>query len=205
MDKVLRRLAGWSAIITILAVIGGCSFPKPTQETIQSPTNNSSPETSLKSLSLPLPKTAIGIGQVASIKDKNLNVEFRVNGTREHQGEKVLQPSSGNKWILVNTTITNKGQKPVTFSVASFELTDSQNKQYDVALLAAALEDVKSPTGQINPGEQNTGEVPFEVPKSAHGLKLLFKPNSSDCEALAAQPKASNTINCEPIVVKLEN
>ncbi len=204
MNQLFRRLAGWSSTITLLALIVGCSSTEPIQKASQSQSNHSSPETSSKSLAQPLPKTTYDIGQVVSIKDKNLNVEFIVNATREHKGKQVLQPSSGNKWILVKTTITNKGQKPKTFSVASFELIDSNNKQYDVALLAAALDDVQSPTGQFNPGEQHSGEVPFEVPESAKGLKLLFKPNGSDCEALASKPKASSTLNCEPIVVKLD-
>lgn len=202
MNQFLKRLTGRSVLITLVALIVGCSSTKPTQN--QNPSNNSSPETGAKSLAQSLPKTTYNIGQVVSIKDKNLNIEFTVNGIREHKGKKVLQPSSGNKWILVKTTIANKGQKPETFSVVSFELIDNKNKQYDVALLAAALDEVQSPTGQIVPGERHSGEVPFEVPKSAKGLKLLFKANSSDCEALASKQKASNTLNCEPIVVKLD-
>jgi hypothetical protein len=81
---------------------------------------------------------------------------------------------------------------------------DSKNNQYEVALLAAALEDVKSPTGQIKPGDERRGEVAFEVPENAQGLKVLFQPNRNACEALASKPKASETLNCEPIAIELK-
>jgi hypothetical protein len=86
----------------------------------------------------------------------------------------------------------------------SFELRDSKNNQYEVALLAAALEDVKSPTGQIKSGEKRQGEVAFEVPERARGLKLLFQPNRSACEAVASKPKGAETLNCEPVAIELK-
>ncbi len=116
----------------------------------------------------------------------------------------MIRPNPGSKWIVVSSTITNKGQEAKTVSVVSFELVDSNNNQYEVALLAAALEDIKSPTGQIKPGEERHGEVAFEVPEHTKGLKLLFQPNRSACEALASKPKASETLNCEPVAIALK-
>ena len=117
----------------------------------------------------------------------------------------MLKPNKGNKWILVDTTIVNKGQKSETLSVVSFQLIDSANKPYEVALLAEALDDVKSPTGELNPGDERRGEVAFEVPEKAQGLKLVFSPNSNECKVPDSQPKASESINCKPIVVSLPN
>ena len=211
MNQLFRKLTGWTATITLLALVAGCSSPKSPPNTSQSTgassqssSNNSSQETRLKPSVQPLPKSTYGVGQVVSIKDKKLNVQFTVNGTREHKGKGVIKPNRGHKWIVVDTTIANKGQEAKTFSIVSFELIDRQNHPYEVALLAGALDDIKSPTGQINPGDQRRGEVAFEVPESVKELKLLFKPNSGDCEAPASKPKASGTLNCEPIVVKLE-
>ena len=144
------------------------------------------------------------MGDVVSIKDKNLSLQFKVNGIREHPGKGVIKPSSGHKWIVVSTTIANKGQEAKTLSVVSFELMDSQNNPYEVALLAGALEDVQSPTGSIQAGDQRRGEVAFEVPERAQGLKLLFQPNRDACEAVAGQPKAAETVNCEPVAIKLK-
>jgi len=212
MNHVFRKLTGWTATLTLLALVTACSSTKPPQDRAKStPTstqsssrNPSAQESSVQPSTAPLPKTTHNMGEVVSVKDKNLSLQFQVNGIREHPGKGVIQPNSGHKWIVVSTTIANKGQEAKTFSVVSFELMDSQNNPYEVALLAGALEDVKSPTGSIKPGDQRRGEVAFEVPENAQGLQLLFQPNRDVCEAVARQPKTSETVNCEPVAIKLK-
>lgn len=210
MYQKFKDFTAWSAAIALLALVGACSSTPPTQNTseatptaTQSASNPSSEKAALKPSGVSLPKTTHKIGEVISINDKNPSLELTVNGIREHQGQGVIQPNRGNKWIVVSTTIANKGAEPTTLSIVSFEVVDNKNKPYEVALLASALEDVKSPSGEIKPGEERRGEVTFEVPEGAKGLKLLFKPNISECEATVAK-KASEKPNCEPIVVNLE-
>ncbi len=149
-----------------------------------------------------LPKTTHQMGKAVLVKDKNLNLQLTVNGVREHQGKGVIKPNQGNKWVVVSTTIANKGNKSQTISVVSFEVLDNKNKPYEVALLASALEDVKSPSGEIKPGDEKQGEVAFEVPKAVEDLKLLFFPNRSACEAPTAKSEASG--NCERVAVQLQ-
>lgn len=187
-------------------VVVGCAAKEPPQSTSQdSGYSNSQPpqETTAKPSPLLLPKATYAIGEPVAIKDKNLDLEFTVNGIREHQGKGVIKPNQGQKWILVSTKVLNKGQKPQTISVVSFGLVDDKNNQYEVALLAGALDDVESPTGQLSSGKEQQGEVAFEVPKAAKGLKLVFKPNSINCEESTAKQTNPETLNCEPVVVKL--
>ena len=209
MNQFLKALMGWIATITLLALIAACSSterPHNTTESTSTENSSSQPseETALKPSPLSLPKTIHDIDIPISIKDKNLDLEFKVNGIREHQGKGVIKPNQGQKWIVVSTTITNKGQTSQTISVVSFGLIDSKNNQYEVALLAGALDDVQSPTGQLSPGDEQQGEVAFEVPEGTKELKLLFKPNGINCEASASKQKTSESLNCEPIVVKLD-
>jgi len=211
MNQFLKTLKGWISTIILLALIAGCSSTERPQNASQSTSKEAgnsssqpSEETTLKPSPLTLPKTIHEIGIPISIKDKTLDLEFKVNGIREHQGKGVIKPNQEQKWILVSTTIANKGKAPQTISVVSFGLIDGKNKPYEVALLAGALDDVQSPTGQLIPGNEQQGEVAFEVPEGAKELKLIFKPNSINCEAAASQQKSSETLNCEPIVVKLD-
>lgn len=200
----LKKLTVWSATITLLIFSAGCSLTQATKETPQSPTTSSS-KTTAKSLKPKLPKTIYYLGQLVSIADDNIDVQLTVHGTREHKGQRALVPNEGNKWILVDTTTANKGEKPINLTVVSFGLMDSENKEYDVALLAGALEDVKIPTGKLEPGALRRGEIAFEAPKNAKGLKLLFKPYSSECQAIISKSNSSNKVNCEPIVVNLDS
>jgi len=200
----LKNITVGSVTFTLLILSAGCSLNQTTKENSPSPAISPSKATA-KSSSPKLPTTTYEVGQLVSIADDNFDVQLTVHGTREHQGKRALIPNQGNKWILVDTTTANKGEKPINLTVVSFGLMDSQNKEYDVALLAGALEDVKMPTGKIDPGAVRRGEVAFEVPKNAKGLKLLFKPNSSDCQAVDSQSKVSKTLNCEPLVIKLDS
>lgn len=212
MNLSPRNITSQMAMISLLMIMAACSASNttpaasPSAET-SSPTSSknstSTQNTNSKPWVQPLPKSVHKVGEAVSIKDENLNVQLTVKGIREHQGKRVLKPNEGNKWVLVDTKIVNKGTKPKTISVMSFQVFDSENKPHDVALLAGALEDVKSPTGELNPGEEQRGEVPFEVPQKAKGLKLVFSPNMNECKAPDTKKKSSATLNCEPIVVKL--
>lgn len=208
MTRFFRKLTSWTATLALLALAIGCSSTKqaretsPSQDTAsQSSSPTSSPNLELQPSAKLSSQPIHRIGEAVAIKDNNLNLQLTVNGTRDHQGKGVITPNKGHKWIVVDTTITNQGQQPQLIAVSGFKVIDSQNKLYDVALLASALDDIKSPTGEIKPGNKQGGEVVFEVPESAKGLKLVFQPQLA-CDAPASD-LASETPNCKPIVVDL--
>ena len=207
MNLYPQKAFRWTATISFFALVAGCSssglIPGTSQKQEASPTANKE-QTTQKTSASSLPKDMRNIGEVISIKDKNLNITFSVNGTRKHSGKRVLKTNKGNKWILVDTTIINQGQKPIILPVVAFKVIDNANKEYEVALLAEALDDVRSPTGEIKPGGEKRGEVAFEVPEKAKGLKLVFNPNINECQALdAAKSKQSSALSCTPVFVSL--
>ncbi|HEY9606940.1 MAG TPA: DUF4352 domain-containing protein [Allocoleopsis sp.] len=208
MNRLFRKLTSWTVTLALLTLAVGCSStkqaqsPSPSQDTASpssSPTSSSNLglEPSAKLSSQPIHR----MGEGVAIKDSNLNLQLTVNGTRNHQGKGVIKPNKGHKWIVVSTTIANQGQQPQIIAVSGFKLVDSQNKLYDVALLASALDDIQSPTGEIKPGDKQSGEVVFEVPESAKGLRLVFQPQLA-CDASASE-RTSETANCKPVVVDL--
>lgn len=210
MNLYHQTVARWTATISILAVVTGCSsplkLPLTSSSTEASPTRKVSLNPDSKSSKLSIPKTTNNLGEAVSIKAKNINIKFLVKGIREHPGKRVLKPNTGNKWVLVNTTIVNQGDKASLIPVVAFQMIDSASNKHEVELLAGALEDVKSPTGEIQPGGEKHGEVAFEIPEKARGSKLIFNPNISECKALDSEKlKASSNLHCEPVVVNLES
>lgn len=202
MDKKSRRIIGAIASICLLTIALGCSPDEQNSGTVQSRDRTfvetaESPAT--KSISAPIHS----LGKVISITQNNLNLQFTVNSTKVHPGKGVIQPNKGNQWVVVDTTIVNQGQQPQTFSVVSFKVIDGNNKTYEVALLASALEDIETPTGEISPGDQRQGQLVFEVPEDTSNLKLLFQPNPIECEEKITETSNSKSLNCKPIVVKL--
>ncbi len=198
MYKTLKKI-GAIASITLLTLALGCSPSEQNPETIES-RDRTSGETTESPATKPISAPTHSVGEVISISQNNLNLEFTVNSTRVHPGKGVIQPNKGNQWVVVDTTIVNQGQQPQTFSVVSFELINGNNNTYQVALLASALEDIETPTGEISPGDQRQGQLVFEVPEDTTNLKLLFQPNPIECEE---QSTAAKGLDCQPIVVKL--
>lgn len=205
MHQLIRKLSSLIFTLTLLTLATGCDDSQSTQKIAES-TGASSPssspdqsqDTAVEFSNKSRSQSSYGVGEVIVIKNQNLDVQFKVNSIREHPGKGVIKPNQGQKWILVDTTIANQGKEAKTFSLVSFELMDSENKQqYEVALLAGALDDVNSPTGEIKPGEELQGELVFEVPQKAQGLKLIFNPNLSGCPV-------SEKVDCKLIVVQLE-
>jgi hypothetical protein len=209
MNLYSQKVWRWTATISLFISVAGCSasglIPGTSSKQEASPTTDKEQTTKSKSSEKSLPKITGNIGEVMPIKDKNLNMTFRVNGTREHSGKRVLKPNKGNKWILVDTTIVNQAQKSTILPVVAFKVIDNANKEYEVALLAGALDDVKSPTGEIKPGGEKRGEVAFEVPEKAKGFKLIFNPNINECKALdSSKSKPSSMLYCTPVFISLE-
>ncbi|MEQ8963855.1 MAG: DUF4352 domain-containing protein [Coleofasciculus sp. C2-GNP5-27] len=198
MYKTLKRI-GAIASITFLTITLGCSPSEQNAGTIESRDRRSG-ETTDSLSTKPISAPTHSVGEVISISQNNLNLQFTVNSTRVHPGKGVIQPNQGNQWVVVDTTLVNQAQQPQTFSVVSFEIIDGNNNTYEVALLASALEDIETPTGEINPGDKRQGQLVFEVPEDTTNLKLLFQPNPIKCEEKSTAAKG---LDCQPIVVKL--
>lgn len=202
MDKKNRKQIGAIASICLLTIVLGCSPDEQNSGTVQS-RDRTFVEKAESPANKPISAPIHSLGEVISITQNNLNLQFSVNSTKVHPGKGVIQPNKGNQWVVVDTTIVNQGQQPQTFSVVSFEVIDGTNKSYEVALLASALEDIETPTGEISPGDQRQGQLVFEVPEDTSNLKLLFQPNPIECEEKITETNNSKSLNCQPIVVKL--
>jgi hypothetical protein len=198
MYKTRKRICAIASII-LLTLALGCSPSEQNPETIES-RDRTSGETTESPATKPISAPTHSLGEVISINKNNLNLQFTVNSTRLHPGKGVIQPNKGNQWVVVDTTIVNQGQQSQTFSVVSFDVIDGNNNTYEVALLASALEDIETPTGEISPGDQRQGQLVFEVPEDTTNLKLLFQPHPIECEEKSTAAKG---LDCQPIVVKL--
>jgi hypothetical protein len=84
-----------------------------------------------------------------------------------------LKPPAGKRWVSVDAEVTNNADSPQTVSsIACFDLRDSQNKKYAITITGESTSQLD---GEIAPGDSLRGDLEFEVPKAAKGLKLSFK------------------------------
>jgi len=84
------------------------------------------------------------------------------------------KPKPGNRWVGVDVQVWNNSKKATTVSsFMCFEIQDSESRSYDEAIFADS--ESSGPDGEVDPGASRRGDIVFEVPTAATGLKLRFK------------------------------
>lgn len=115
--------------------------------------------------------------------EKNLNVKadepfeigdlvFNITKIYSNNGDTNNKPSPGNDYLYFDMTIENKGDHQVGMTaMTAFSLIDSEGNTYNIVL----PEDEESLNGLIDPSENISGHVRFEVPKNEDDFQLKVK------------------------------
>lgn len=106
-------------------------------------------------------------------------VILTINSVTPSQGAQFTKPQEGNQFLNINITLENTGknQEFIATSGQMFIL-DPSNNQYQVAITDKSLENPSGGMdGNLLPSSKKTGNVGFEVPKGATGLKLKYTPS----------------------------
>ncbi len=98
-----------------------------------------------------------------------------VNEVTNPVGDQFNKPDVGNKFLVVDLTIENKGATSLALStLLQMSLKDSSGRKYAVDFMASAASGGSSPDGEVSPGEKLRGQVGFQVPENADGLVFVF-------------------------------
>jgi hypothetical protein len=98
-----------------------------------------------------------------------------VNDVTYPTGDQFNQPDSGNKFLVVDLTVENKGDSAASIStILQMWLKDSAGQKYDFDLMASVASGGTTPDGEIAPGEKIRGQVGFQVPENATDLVFVF-------------------------------
>jgi hypothetical protein len=88
----------------------------------------------------------------------------------------MLKPAKGNRYVVVDVTITNDSKKKQPLSTAlQMNLKDDQGYHYGVSIGATASSKAKTPDGELSAGDKIKGQIGFEVPTTAKGLAFEFQ------------------------------
>lgn len=102
-------------------------------------------------------------------------ITITVNGISNPAGDQFNKPNAGNKFLIVDLTIENKGTNAVSVStLLQMSVKDQSGQKYDVDFSASMASGGSSPDGEIAPGEKLRGQVGFQVPENATGLVFVF-------------------------------
>lgn len=86
-----------------------------------------------------------------------------------------LTPQAGKEYILVNVTIENNSDSPVSFNEFDFKLEDSKGVRRNTGYVGQVKNQLNY--GELAVGGKVTGDIPFEITKGDTGLKLIFNPS----------------------------
>jgi len=81
-------------------------------------------------------------------------------------------PKEGTVFVVLDVTLENRGQEEITIGSRYMRLTDGAGTSYPRSLVGASK---PSPDSTLPPGKSSRGQIAYEVPKDAQGLKWFIK------------------------------
>lgn len=98
-----------------------------------------------------------------------------VNEITYPAGDQFNKPSAGNKYLVVDLTIENKGTSAAGIStLLQMWVKDSTGQKFTMDLMATTAAKGATPDGELAAGEKVRGQVGFQVPENATGLVFVF-------------------------------
>ncbi|MEO8892871.1 MAG: DUF4352 domain-containing protein [Coleofasciculaceae cyanobacterium] len=161
---MMRHSLSFFVVTFSLLTLISCS-----DQQIPTTTNKETPNPTASSQLKQTPAKSAAIGETVSLG----KYKFTVNSVRDAVGDSISQPKQGKKYLIINATIENQGQKPSPISsIVLFTLTDSANQKYKRVITTEIKGNLDK---NLDPGKKLQGEIAFEVPQDAKNLFLILR------------------------------
>lgn len=151
-------LGGIVVLIIIIAIAGGNGEPKKVGETNSANSNANQ-------------QSEFAVGDTVKINDYTMTVN-KVQRNWQSPAD-YDKPESGKEYVFVEVTITNEGKNSISYNTFDFKMQDSNGVQKTETYTMSTN---KLNSGDLAPGGKITGNLVYDVPTGATGLKLLFTP-----------------------------
>ncbi|MEH1647581.1 DUF4352 domain-containing protein [Pediococcus pentosaceus] len=160
----------WIIAIVLIIIIGGALG----SGNDSSSNNNSSATKSSSKSSL---KKSYKVGESATYK----GYSFKVNSVKYWDGDNDMDtPKSGNEFVIVNVTITNKGDEKQDYNSYDFKLnSDGNSTDFDEILTNDEYSKDVLDSGTLDKGATVSGNLIGQAKKDSK-LKLEYKPSFFD-------------------------
>lgn len=167
MKKILLIIGGVFLFLIVLGIIGSAMGGSSNSGTEKVGTNSES------NTATSAPEQMASEYKVGD-QVKSGDYVFSVNEVREDQGSQFVKPKAGNIFIVPNVTIQNNGkEKTIVSTLLQMSIKDSEGNKYTPALTQDATGKVD---GELLAGDIIKGDVGYEIPTTAKGLKFYYQP-----------------------------
>ena len=175
--KPKKKKGCWIAGIIILIILiiiiiatQSCNSSQPTTTTSSGSSNTSETESQSKPESK-LTKTTFKIGETV----KYNGLELTVTKFTTSQGTEFEKPKSGMEYAIVTVKYKNSGKENISYNLYDFKMKNSKGQITDCTIYSNLKHPLES--GDLAPGGEIEGEMPFEEPKGDKGLILQYTGN----------------------------
>ena len=101
-------------------------------------------------------------------------IVFTLNSVRWDIGTEYFKPEEGEKWLVVDGTITNNSSETISISsMLMFDLIDDQFYKQELSIMT---ETKGSLDGELGPGRTMRGEIAYSVNTISKSFELVFSP-----------------------------
>lgn len=123
----------------------------------------------------------LAVGETAEVG----SLSFTLNGVRCEPGDESWAPEAGERWLVFDCTVENRGAES-TFVTAimpasTFKLYDTEGYSKDTTVIATAKGDLNA---EIAPFRKVSGEVAFVVNENEDEWEFIFSPHDNTGEAI---------------------
>jgi len=172
----MKKILKWGGIIFVILIVVGVIAGAGKSNNSSSNTNNAANTASGNNQTEA--KTVAKLNE--QVTDSDLVFTATAVDTATTLGNQYTKKDAQGMFQIITLKIDNKGKETKTVDSSMISLTDSQGRKFDRSIegqTAKGLSQGKVDLflQQVQPGLNVTGDIVFDVPKDATGLKLLVK------------------------------
>lgn len=168
---IWKRWWFWVLAIIVIGAIGVNSGGNTDTETANAPAQEQQQEQSSGGQQKEQAKE-YKVGDVVPVE----KFEYKVNSikTATKIGNEFLNKKTDGQFLIINVTVTNKDSEARIIDTSLFKIIDSQGREFEPMADGDVYvnENVEFFLQEVNPNLSKTGNIVFEMPKDAKGLKL---------------------------------
>lgn len=169
--KTIRFLGHLMLLVFIMIIFASCSEDKGTKNS--APSSQVTQSQQKQETKKEEEKIDFKKGEEIKFKDGS---SLTVTEIERSSGSQFDKPKGDNEFVIVHVKIVNNGKDKISYNPFNYKLKNSNGQIVDETFTTID-EDTNLNSGELAPGGNVSGSIPFEAPRGDKGLKLIYNPN----------------------------
>ncbi|WP_153806545.1 DUF4352 domain-containing protein [Nocardia sp. SYP-A9097] len=98
----------------------------------------------------------------------------KVDQGATHVGDGFWSEDAKGEFVLVHVSVSNIGKRPQTYFASNLRLFDDQDRRFEASFEADAALNNGPTSEELNPGQQISAVIAFDVPKGLAPVQIQF-------------------------------